>query len=1163
MPNIEQTQQLNKLLEQQSKVFEQQDKLLKSQADTMKRMVDSMEKLSEGSFGEIGKFDDLGKALEKAASDMEKVGKSGDGTKKSIFDFSKTSVKNIDIFGKKLQITGKLAIGLSILGSIFDGIGSGINFVLGGIKSFTNLLFAAGRAVFDFGLAILTAPFKILGNLMEMAGDLSTEFREALEGIRKEFGDLSTTGGAAIKSLNKEMRGGLAETGLSTFRVFGKLSDRIKFVAEVAGNLGATFDVLTGQLSGNMERFGAYIKGLGLSSEAIEGLGEASFATGKNITEFGREITTFAFGVGESFGLSGKMVSRDLGAMTKDFSNFGNLSTKTMANVSVFARRLGVDFTRLLGVVAKFDDFESAADGAAQLAQAFGLNVDALKLVEAQDPAERIELLRKSFFAAGRSIESMTRQERALLEQQTGLEQSTLRMVFSNKNKAISYKEIQKQTDATSKKQLTQEEAMQKLSNSIERLVFNLGQGKSFLSIFFGGIESGIKHTGPFIKMLTSLRGAMNRAHMAGRVMGRFFIQNFPGISTILENMAGVFKRISGFFSSLTKRFTDSKKPIKGFQDGIMALKETFSNFLEGAMPNIIGILDGFKKVTSKLGSLAGEAVSFMMEGLTKGLKNITSLPKMLAEALSGSDRTDLEMAHVRLDPSNIKDVLQHDMKKSFSNLFTPIWESMKEQWPALRDSLVELFQKAIEEIKDPVATAMKDFIWWAGKWAAILIISSALIKMISTSFAGLILSGLGIAIKWIGTKVLLPLIVGLGKAIGAAFLAITPVGWAIILGVAVLATASVLIYKYWDKIKNFFIETGKWLKEKLAKLGESISSAWDAIVETVSDFSKSFIESFEKIITWFSDSYTKVKDVVFNFFSGVFNSIKEKFDEIKTAVFGVGGDLIDGLINGIKQKWNDIKTAITDVGTAIKDTFTSFFKTRSPSKVFEEYGENLSEGLAIGIGENKSILNAISENNKLINQSSTGGMGAQSFSFDSDKIITSINDGLIKIDSFLTDASMKLSSMFQSFFTTLGSNTNNMAYITGKSMSNIFSGFVQDAVQVPLSIQSFSSNINKSLKLIQGKSIEKISSGVVGMISEINKMSSAIKNVSDVNISSDLKILANKLGLGSNEKLEINMKDLKININVDVKLLVEDIEEAMLTKPGGSKFTFSLSEGS
>jgi hypothetical protein len=95
-----------------------------------------------------------------------------------------------------------------------------------------------------------------------------------------------------------------------------------------------------------------------------------------------------------------------------------------------FVRRLGIDVKALGKLVDKYMNFEDAANSAAQLSQAFGLNVDAFKLMQEQDPAKKLEMLRKGFFATGRTIENMTAQERRLLAQQTGL--GVRREIFPN-----------------------------------------------------------------------------------------------------------------------------------------------------------------------------------------------------------------------------------------------------------------------------------------------------------------------------------------------------------------------------------------------------------------------------------------------------------------------------------------------------------------------------------------------------------------------------------------------------------------------------------------------------------------------------------------------------------------------------------------------------------
>src|SRR5690606_9447858 len=133
--------------------------------------------------------------------------------------------------------------------------------------------------------------------------------------------------------------------------------------------------------------------------------------------------------------------------------NFGTLSVKQLSQIAVFANKLGLSFQDLQGTIDAFDNFEDAAKGAAQLSQAFGLNLDVLDLINDQDPASRFDKLRKSFFATGKSVESMTRQELKLLAAQSGLTEEAVKLGFAQTNQGVSYEEIQKQAGITEKKQ--------------------------------------------------------------------------------------------------------------------------------------------------------------------------------------------------------------------------------------------------------------------------------------------------------------------------------------------------------------------------------------------------------------------------------------------------------------------------------------------------------------------------------------------------------------------------------------------------------------------------------------------------------------------------------------------------------------------------------------
>lgn len=104
----------------------------------------------------------------------------------------------------------------------------------------------------------------------------------------------------------------------------------------------------------------------------------------------------------------------------------------------------------------------------------------------------------------------------------------------------------------------------------------------------------------------------------------------------------------------------------------------------------------------------------------------------------------------------------------------------------------------------------------------------------------------------------------------------------------------------------------------------------------------------------------------------------------------GLGKNIISGLANGIKNMAGSAVAAVSDVGSAIVSRTKSLFKIKSPSRVFEEIGGFLMEGLADGVDAEGSlaldsvgkIANGMTEafespENWTMPDISTGSMGA------------------------------------------------------------------------------------------------------------------------------------------------------------------------------------------
>lgn len=127
------------------------------------------------------------------------------------------------------------------------------------------------------------------------------------------------------------------------------------------------------------------------------------------------------------------------------------------------------------------------------------------------------------------------------------------------------------------------------------------------------------------------------------------------------------------------------------------------------------------------------------------------------------------------------------------------------------------------------------------------------------------------------------------------------------------------LVIKHWDKIKGWF--SGLWDGVKGVFVG-----AWDGI--------KGFFSEMNPV-EWLSDMWSGISE----FFSGLWQRFKQW-----------GRQIIQGLIDGITGMAQKAIDGIKNIGRKIANGFKSFFGIHSPSKLFAEYGANITAGLTVGI---------------------------------------------------------------------------------------------------------------------------------------------------------------------------------------------------------------------
>lgn len=176
--------------------------------------------------------------------------------------------------------------------------------------------------------------------------------------------------------------------------------------------------------------------------------------------------------------------------------------------------------------------------------------------------------------------------------------------------------------------------------------------------------------------------------------------------------------------------------------------------------------------------------------------------------------------------------------------------------------------------------------------------------------------------------------IIGLFGKIGGAFKALGAVlsanPWVLITAAAIAAI--VLIYKNWDKIKEFF-----------AKLWEAIKVVAKAAWDRIKAMFKAVFEAIKLVITTYINIWKKIITTVFNFLKTYFTTIFNAYKKIFKTAFNIikdyivtpiknAKDKVTEIIGGLKDKFSEIfdsiKQKAADKFKAIKDAIIGPIKT-------------------------------------------------------------------------------------------------------------------------------------------------------------------------------------------------------------------------------------------
>lgn len=556
--------------------------------------------------------------------------------------FGREAVVTEEQINKMSSATQKVAVAVRTLAvplEFINGFKSGIklsNNLLRNILSFAGPIKDLAA---DIAMLLLSLPGRLMDFFQKEAGSGVDPYREALEKLREEFGNLKIGTSQSVRRMTEDMKG-LGEAGLRMSRVFGYgregLAKLLTENMELAKGMGPIFNRFAAGIRGAESEMTVLRKSTGLGAEAFKSIQLTAENSGQRTGTAIRNMVKDMARAERAFGISVKEMGKDLDFMMKETASFGILAPQQMLKVSVYARKLGISMEALKGIMEKTLNFEDAASQSAKLSEAFNIQIDAMKLMSETDPTKKMDMYRQAFFKTGQNIESMSVAQRKYLADTTGMTEETLRIAFAQKNRALSGAQLDAQMKKAQKTQISQAEAMKILAESITRLVQS-GQALkgSFLDMFADGFMQGIRRTREFREVVIALQRSMRVVYMAGRQVGRMFVKEFPGVIEILKSLKEMFdparfrslmKKVVGEFQTFFRALrTDPRGGVETFMKN---MKKNFFDFFNSGSPAGRRFVDGLKAYWNAIFVISVAAIKHGLTSLRNALKTITEFIK-------------------------------------------------------------------------------------------------------------------------------------------------------------------------------------------------------------------------------------------------------------------------------------------------------------------------------------------------------------------------------------------------------------------------------------------------------------------------------------------------------------------------------------------------------
>lgn len=181
-----------------------------------------------------------------------------------------------------------------------------------------------------------------------------------------------------------------------------------------------------------------------------------------------------------------------------------------------------------------------------------------------------------------------------------------------------------------------------------------------------------------------------------------------------------------------------------------------------------------------------------------------------------------------------------------------------------------------------------------------------------------------------------------------------------------------------WEAIKKVWSTVTGWFSNLWGRIKAGAGKAWDGIKNTISKAREGVQKAWGSVKGWFSNLWGNVKSGISNAWGGIkdwfsnlqpvewmrgaWENVGTFFENLGPRFYEWGKNLLQGLWNGITSMVDKVVEGMKNIGRRIANGFKSILGINSPSRLFAEYGLNITQGLVVGLDRGGAIVENATE---------------------------------------------------------------------------------------------------------------------------------------------------------------------------------------------------------